>query len=153
MPEPALRVNRDILFKVFQNHETVVQFENLFNTVDETSNSGGGEEALLLAGDAKAAANSALSLIANLGTNTDTIGNSFETVNENLGAYPKTLSYTGSRLDSVSYTVGASTITKTLTYSGLQLSTVVLSGSTPSGIDLTKTLTYSGLNLTGVAYT
>jgi hypothetical protein len=147
MPESALRVNRDELFRVFQNHETVIQFENLFNTVDETNSGTDIDESLILAGDAIAKANLALSQLK------DYVKNSFETINENLKSYDKTFSYTGSRLDSVTYSFGGKTIVKTLTYSGLKLLSVVLSGDTPSRIDLTKTLSYSGLNLTGVVYT
>jgi len=143
----ALRVNRDELYRVFQNHETVIQFENLFSTVDETSSGTDIDEALIVGGNALAKANLVFALLK------DYLKETFETVNENLKSYAKAFNYTGSRLDSVVYTFGSKTITKTLSYTGLKLNTVVLSGDTPSGITLTKTLTYSGLNLTGVAYT
>jgi hypothetical protein len=147
MPEPALRVNRNILFKVFGDHQTVIQFEELFKIVDETNGGTSIDESIVLAGDDMAKANSLMAQLK------DYLKQSFETVNENLKSYAKSFNYTGSRLDSVVYTFGSKTITKTLSYTGLQLISVVLSGSTPSRIDLTKTLTYSGLNLTGVTYT
>lgn len=74
----------------------------------------------------------------------------FETVSKNLDASGATLSYTGDNLTSIAYVNG---ITKTLNYTGDSLTSVVLSGSTPAGIDLTKTLSYTGDNLTGVVYT
>lgn len=77
------------------------------------------------------------------------IADSFETVSKNLDASGATLNYTGEQLDSIDYANG---ITKTFNYTGNNLTSVVLSGSTPSGIDLTKTLSYTGDNLTGVAY-
>lgn len=77
---------------------------------------------------------------------------SFETVSKNLLAYPYTLNYTGSVLNSIVYTVGAGSITKTLNYSGDTLTSIVLSGDTPNGIALTKTLTYTGETLTSVTY-
>jgi hypothetical protein len=56
-------------------------------------------------------------------------GDTFETVAKNLSA-----------------------VNATLTYSGGNLTTITLSGSTPGGIDLVKTLTYTGSDLTGIAY-
>jgi hypothetical protein len=143
----ALKINRNILFEVFKNHETVIQFEELFSIVDSTNSGTSIDDTSIEAGDAMAKANSLMAQLK------DYLKESFETVNENLKSYAKSFNYTGSRLDSVVYTFGSKTITKTLSYTGLQLISVVLSGSTPSRIDLTKTLTYSGLNLTGVAYT
>jgi hypothetical protein len=76
----------------------------------------------------------------------------FETTSQNLKAYPFVLNYTMWVLTSIVYTVPAWTITKTLNYTGDKLTSVVLSGSTPSWIDLTKTLSYTGDSLTGVTY-
>jgi len=74
----------------------------------------------------------------------------FETVSKNLDASGATLEYDVSgNLTSIEYGNG---ITKTLNYTGTNLTSVVLSGSTPDGISLTKTLSYTGGNLTGVAY-
>ena len=73
----------------------------------------------------------------------------FETVSKNLASDDATLNYTGEVLTSISY---ASGVIKTFTYGPDGLSTVVLSGAVPGGIDLTKTLTYTGGVLTGVAY-
>lgn len=83
----------------------------------------------------------------------NTIGNTFESVSKNLRQYDYVLNYTGSQLTSMVYTVpSVGTITKTFNYTGSQLVSIVLSGATPSGIDLTKTFTYSGTTLTGVTY-
>jgi hypothetical protein len=77
----------------------------------------------------------------------------FETVSKNLKAYPFVLNYTLGVLTSVVYTIGVTTITKTLNYTGGVLTSIVLAGDgLPSGISLTKTLTYAGGNLTGVIY-
>jgi hypothetical protein len=77
------------------------------------------------------------------------IAASFETVSKNLSAENATLTYSGSDLSSIAYTNG---ITKTFNYAGGNLTSIVLSGSTPGGIDLTKTLAYTGSNLTSITY-
>jgi hypothetical protein len=74
---------------------------------------------------------------------------SFETVAKNLSADDATFTWSGGNLTSISYANG---ITKTLGYTGDDLTTVVLSGSTPGGIELTKTLIYSGGNLASFSY-
>lgn len=76
----------------------------------------------------------------------------FERVSKNLKSWDASFSYTGTQLDSITYTDGVSTIVKTFNYTGSQLTSIVLSGDTPSGIDLTKTFSYTGSQLTGVAY-
>ena len=77
----------------------------------------------------------------------------FEIVNKNLYAYPAALNYNGSGdITSVVYTVPGGTITKTLNYTSGDLTSIVLSGNTPAGINLTKTLNYTAGNLTGVSY-
>jgi hypothetical protein len=77
------------------------------------------------------------------------IGDSFETVSKNLSAVDASFAYTGDVLTTITYTGG---IIKTLNYTGDNLTSVVLSGSTPGGIDLTKTLSYTGDNLTAITY-
>jgi hypothetical protein len=77
----------------------------------------------------------------------------FETVSQSLSAYPATINYSSSRVSTIVYTLpGPTTITKTINYTGDKVTSIVLSGATPSGISLTKTLTYTGDNVTGVAY-
>lgn len=84
---------------------------------------------------------------------TDKLGDSFETVSKNLKAYPATFAYTGDVLNTITYDLGSSlSIVKTLNYTGELLTTIVLSGDTPTGISLTKTLTYSGTTLTDITY-
>ena len=59
MTSPALKINRDKLYGFLQDHEMVIQFENLFQQVDEAQDldiDGIANEA----GDALAKANSAL---------------------------------------------------------------------------------------------
>lgn len=78
---------------------------------------------------------------------------SFERTNKNLKSYPATLAYSGSGdLSTITYTVPGGTIVKTFNYTAGNLTSIVLSGNTPSGISLTKTLTYTTGNLTGVSY-
>jgi len=77
----------------------------------------------------------------------------FETVSQSLNAYPHAINYTTGRITSIVYTLpNASTITKTINRTGDKITTIVLSGATPSGISLTKTFTYTGDNITGIAY-
>lgn len=74
----------------------------------------------------------------------------FETVAKNLSATDATFNYTDGVLTSIVYT--SASITKTLAYGPDGLSSVTLSGATPSGIDLVKTFNYTGGNLTGFSY-
>lgn len=68
------------------------------------------------------------------------ISDSFETVSKNLQSYDYTINYNGSGdVSSIVYSAG---ITKTFNYTSGDVTSIVLSGSTPSGIDLTKSLTY-----------
>ena len=80
------------------------------------------------------------------------IGITFETVSKNLDAKNATFTYDGSgNLVTITYANG---IVKTLNYTLGILTSIVLSGSIPSGILTTKTLTYDGSgNLTNTAYT
>lgn len=78
----------------------------------------------------------------------------FETVSKNLKTYPYSLNYTVDKLTSIVYDIGGGdNITKTLNYSAELLTTIVLSGTLPSGIGATtKTLTYSGSQLSSITY-
>jgi hypothetical protein len=77
----------------------------------------------------------------------------FEMVSSNLKSYPHAISYAGSKVSSVTYDLpGALQIVKTLGYTGEFLTSIVLSGDTPDGIDLTKTLTYDNGVLISVNY-
>lgn len=83
----------------------------------------------------------------------EAIGNTFETVNNNLQSLPHAINQTSGRITSIVYTFpNASTITKTINYTSDRVTSIVLSGATPSGISLTKTFTYTGNDLTGVSY-
>ena len=72
---------------------------------------------------------------------------SFETVSKNLKDYPSTLNYTNGKFTSTVYTLPTGTITKTPYYTGDKLTSIVLSGDTPSGINLTKTFTYTDTSI------
>lgn len=76
----------------------------------------------------------------------------FESVSKNLKGFPAVLNYTLGELTSITYTTESGTITKTLNYTGDNLTSIVLSGDTPAGIELTKTLNYTGDILTSISY-
>ena len=77
-------------------------------------------------------------------------GSSFETVSKNLSAVGALLAYNGAGdLASITYANG---VVKTLNYTGGKLTSIVLSGSIPPGIDTIKTLTYTGDDLTDITY-
>ncbi len=77
----------------------------------------------------------------------------FETISKSLNSYPYSISYNSGKISTIIYTIlGPTTITKTINYTGDKITSIVLSGSTPSGISLTKTFTYTSDNITGVAY-
>lgn len=78
------------------------------------------------------------------------VAESFETVSNNLPASNATLNYNGSGdITSIVYSNG---ITKTFNYTGEDITSIVLSGSTPSGITLTKILSYTSGDVTGITY-
>lgn len=78
------------------------------------------------------------------------IGATFERVSKNLASVDFVLGYTSSTLSTLTYANG---IIKTLNRTDGRLTSIVLSGTTPDGIDLTKTLTYTSGNLSAVVYT
>jgi len=78
------------------------------------------------------------------------ISDSFETVSANLSAYDYTINYNGS--GDVSSIVYSNGVTKTLNYTSGNVTSIVLSGATPQGVDLTKTLIYTGDDVTSIAY-
>lgn len=77
------------------------------------------------------------------------LGKSFETVSKNLDSSDCTYSYTAGALTEISYANG---VVKALNYTADVLTSVVLSGNTPAGIELTKTFTYQDDNLVGATY-
>ena len=79
------------------------------------------------------------------------VAESFETVSANLDASDAVLNYdVGGNITDIVYSNG---ITKTFNYTGEDITSIILSGSTPGGISLTKTLTYTSGDVTGIAYT
>ena len=76
----------------------------------------------------------------------------FETVSKNLKSYPYVITYAGSDIDFITYTLPSGTIVKTFGYTLGVLTSLTLSGDTPSGINLIKTLHYTGSDLTSVSY-
>jgi len=80
------------------------------------------------------------------------IQETYETVSKNLNSWDADFNYSLGNLVSIIYSNGISTINKTFNYTGSDLTSIVLSGDTPSGISLTKTLIYTSGELTGVTY-
>jgi hypothetical protein len=81
------------------------------------------------------------------------IKQSFETVSKDLRAFPCVLNSDGDVLTSIVYDLGGGqSVTKTFNYTGDDLTSIVLSGSTPNGIHLTKTLSYIGGSLSSISY-
>lgn len=79
------------------------------------------------------------------------LGQSFETVSANLSNYDNSLNYdVNGDITNIVYSNG---VTKTFNYTGADITSIVLSGSTPSGVSLTKTLTYTSGDVTGITYT
>lgn len=80
------------------------------------------------------------------------LSDSFETVSANLSAYDNELNYDiNGNITDIVYSNG---VTKTFNYTGDDITSIVLSGSTPSGITLTKTLTYTvDGDVESIAYT
>jgi hypothetical protein len=77
----------------------------------------------------------------------------YEIVSKNLRTYPYTLTYGVDGISTIVYDLGEGlSITKTFNYTSSVLTSIVLSGDTPSNIELTKTLVYTGADLTSVTY-
>lgn len=88
--------------------------------------------------------------VSNTTNTTVGLAETYETVSKNLKAYDFTISYIGNDISSILYAVG---ILKTFNYTGDNLTSIVLSGTTPSSINLIKTLGYDGSNnLISVTY-
>lgn len=81
------------------------------------------------------------------------IAETFETVLVNIKEYPATVSYgTGNLISTIVYTLPTGSITESVGYNGSNISSITLSGDTPSGINLTKTFGYTGDDVTSVTY-
>lgn len=78
----------------------------------------------------------------------------FESVSKNLKAYPFVVSYDGGEISSIVYDLGGGLeITKSFHKTGDLLTTIILSGDIPEGIDTIKTLLYDvGDNYIGAVY-
>lgn len=81
------------------------------------------------------------------------ISETFESVLRNLKSYPTEFTYNvDNQVDTVVYTLPSGSITETINYTGTLISSIVLSGSTPSGVSLTKSFSYSGSYPMSIAY-
>ena len=78
---------------------------------------------------------------------------SFEAVSKNLNSYDYAINYSGGDVSDIVYDLGGGLqITKTFNYTSGNVTSVVLSGDTPSGISLTKTINYSGGDVSSISY-
>ena len=80
------------------------------------------------------------------------ISESFEVVSKNIKAYPYEISYLSDVVSLISYTTPGGVVDKTFNYVLGKVSSIVLSGATPGGIQLTKTFSYIGDAIAEVAY-
>jgi hypothetical protein len=81
------------------------------------------------------------------------INNKFETVSKNLNSYPYVLVYGIYGLSTITYNLGGGNyIVKTFNYTLGVLTSIVLSGDIPSGIEHIKTFHYTGNDLTSITY-
>jgi len=79
--------------------------------------------------------------------------NSFETVSKNISAYPYEIAYSSGDVSTITYDLGGGqSIVKTFGYTSGDVTSITLSGDTPSGIDLVKTISYSGGAVDNVVY-
>jgi len=76
----------------------------------------------------------------------------FESVSKNIESWASIIGYVDGALTTVNYAYAGSVITKTINYTDGVVSSVVLSGDTPSGIPLTKELTYTDGVVTAINY-
>ena len=76
----------------------------------------------------------------------------FESVLRNLKSYQADYTYSNGKITFVLYTIGTESITETVNYSGDTITSIVLSGDTPSGISLTKSFNYTGTNISSFTY-
>jgi hypothetical protein len=79
--------------------------------------------------------------------------NSFEYISKNLKSYDSALTYIGNKIDVITYDIGSGLfVYKTYSYTGNNVTMIVLSGDIPDGIDTIKNLTYTGNKLTSTSY-
>jgi len=94
-----------------------------------------------------------INLINHLSLSSYYIQEEFETTSKNLRSYPYALAYGVDGVSTITYNLGGGQeIVKTFNYVAGVLTSIVLSGDTPSGIELTKTFSYTGDVLTGILY-
>jgi len=81
------------------------------------------------------------------------LSETFESVSKNIKAYPYEIAYAGGDVDTITYDLGSGLqIVKTFGYTSGDVTSVVLSGDTPTGVDLTKTISYLLGNVDNIVY-
>ena len=81
------------------------------------------------------------------------VPHTFETVSNNLRVYPYTITYSSGDIDTIVYDLGGGMqIIKTFGYTSGDVTSITLSGDTPSGIDLVKTISYVGGVVDNIVY-
>lgn len=83
----------------------------------------------------------------------DLVSETFETISRNLKCYSYAITYDGDDVDYITYDLGGGlSVVKTFNWTDGRVTSIVLSGDTPSGIDLTKTFYYTGDSVTSIGY-
>jgi len=80
------------------------------------------------------------------------VAETFNTVSKNLNSWNEIWSLTNGYINSKIYTNGTNTITKTINWNNGLITSIVLSGDTPTGIDLIKTFDYTNTNSVEITY-
>lgn len=82
-----------------------------------------------------------------------TFDTSYESLAQNMSAYPYTINRTGGTITDVTYTVAGNTIVKEFTYNGSgQIESIAIHGVPLGSTVYTKNLTYSGTSVSSVSY-
>jgi hypothetical protein len=82
------------------------------------------------------------------------LGESFESTLTNLNGYNYTFTRDiNGKITKKTFSLGGSSIVVTYNRTAGKLTSIVLSGDTPDGIDLTKTIAYSSGKISGASYT
>lgn len=82
-----------------------------------------------------------------------TFDTSYESLAQNMSAYPYNINRTGSTIANVTYTVAGNTIVKEFTYNGSgQIESIAIHGVPLGSTVYTKNLTYSGTSVSSVSY-
>lgn len=78
---------------------------------------------------------------------------SFESISKNIRTWDFIVEYNLGLLTKIKYTKGSLIIDKSFNYTSGKITSIVLSGDTPSGIQLTKAIGYTSGKVSSISYT